>query len=118
MSPQQAFHRTLAHGGRIVGAAVLRGHQVYVVDQRAGPVRIRWYIDKKSFVPLRSVAHDPNGGRSVNITLVFEDVPATRANLALASLATLHPHARVVAGTEQARTEYAEATWRGSFRPA
>ncbi len=115
-TPAHFFRTMLTHGAHITGTTTYRGRAVYVLTIPAGNgangVTGRFYVEKKTFVPLKSVTSDA-AGRTVTTTLSWQDLPATRANVALASLAGRHPHARVVAATDRIRQQYLEATWTG-----
>jgi hypothetical protein len=95
-TPEQSFKRLLADpDARLAGTRTYRGGRVYVVKYRDKGIAETLYVDKRSFEPVMSDVRGTDLHSMVR-TLVTKTLPATPANVALASLPTAHPHAMVV----------------------
>jgi hypothetical protein len=96
LTPAQMYNRVLSEPGvRLTGTRTYHGRRVNVLTIRSKDVTGTVYVDRKTYEPMMS---DERGAdRHVVVrTLAFETLPPTKANLALTSLRTAHPQARVV----------------------
>jgi hypothetical protein len=109
----QTFKRLLAEPGvRLAGTRTYRGRSVYVIDLRGSPgIKIRMYVDKRTYEPMM---YDETGPdlRVISQTVAFKVLRATKANVALTSLPTAHPHAHTVLhASPRIRSLYGEAAF-------
>jgi hypothetical protein len=107
-TPAQTFRRLLSGPGhRLVEKGTFAGHRVYVVSWTYRPPSSpglppapaetsSWYIDADSYVPVMFVQETGRQGRVVWRALAWKILPATAANLKLASLMKTHAGARIV----------------------
>jgi hypothetical protein len=109
-TPALAVRRLLSGpGDRLLERRTLAGHSVYVVSWTFRPPSSpglppapaqtsSWYIDADSYVPVMLVraTSRPAAGRVIFRALAWKILPATAANLELASLMKTHAGARIV----------------------
>jgi hypothetical protein len=81
-------------GNRLAGTRSYLGRSVYVLELQGPDAQGTAYVDKRTFEPLVADM-TANYVRTVNRTVVFKTLPATKANFALASLPTAN-HAKTV----------------------
>jgi hypothetical protein len=112
LTPKQIFRRVLAEPGvRLAGTSTYLGRSVYVLKERNPVVKATAYVDKRTYEPLMN---EVTGKylRTVYRVLAHKTLPATKANLALASLPTAHQNARTVLhATPRIRELYGEAAF-------
>jgi hypothetical protein len=91
-----------------VGVLLDQGQVLLGADHRA--VRTTTYVDKRTYQVLLGVAL-ATGLRTVQRGIAHTTLPATKANLALASLSAMHPHVRtVLQAPPRIKQLYGEAT--------
>jgi hypothetical protein len=93
----RTVRRFLAQGkGRLVGKAVIAGHDVYRIAVPAGDAKpLIIAVDTRTFEPVRFVRRLPFGGGSTSTTVLWRYVPDTPANHRLLDVAAQHPGVRV-----------------------
>ena len=96
-TPEQFFKQILGStpGAHLAGTRTYKGRRVYVVKSARSYLRTTTYVDKRTYQVLWGVGVSPNL-RTVQRGVAHTTLPATNANLALASLSATHPQARIV----------------------
>ena len=112
-TPEQAYRRLIAQPGiRLSGTSSINGHPVYVIrlpdlPNAGGNTTI--YIDQRTYQPIKIVQRGPDL-TVIKQTLVRKTLPATEANLKLATLTDAHPGARIRRATPRIKAIYGKAT--------
>ena len=96
-TPEQFFRQQVlgAPGAHLAGSRTYEGRLVYVVKSALPDLTTTTYVDKRTYQVLLGVGVS-RYLRTVQRGLAYTTLPATNANLALASLSATHPQARTV----------------------
>jgi hypothetical protein len=111
-TPKQFFKQEILGlpGTHRAGTRTYKGRPVYVVKSSTRYLRTTTYVDKRTYQVLLGVAL-ATGLRTVQRGIAHTTLPATKANLALASLSAMHPHVRtVLQAPPRIKQLYGEAT--------
>jgi hypothetical protein len=93
---EQAFKHVLAQRYvHLSGTTSYRGRKVYILKLQDEHAHGTVYIDERTYEPMMQTEISTDL-RIVVRTLAFKTLPATPANLALTTLPTMHPKARIV----------------------
>jgi hypothetical protein len=82
-------------GAHRAGTRTYKGRRVYVVKSSTPYLSTAFYVNKRTYQVLLGVLVSPDH-RTVQRGIAHKTLPATKADLALASLSAMHPHAHTV----------------------
>jgi hypothetical protein len=111
-SNEQQFKRVVAQPYvHLAGTTTYRGRKVYVLKLKDEENHGTVYVDERTYEPLMQTQTGTDMRLDVR-TLAYKTLPATPANVALTSLPSLHPKARIVLHpTLRIRELYGEAAF-------
>jgi hypothetical protein len=96
-TPQQAFKQQVlgVPGAHRAGTRIYKNRGVYIVKSSTPYLSTTFYVDKRTYQVLLGVLVSPDH-RTVQRGIAYRTLPATKANLALASLSAMHPDAHTI----------------------
>jgi hypothetical protein len=112
-TPEQFFKQEILGlpGAHLAGTRTYKGRRISVVKSSTPYLRTTTYVDKHTYQVLLGVGLSTDL-RTVQRGIAYKTLPATKNNLALASLWAMHPHAHTVLQAPPPIKElYREATF-------